>query len=480
MTVSDSNDGYRSPLETRNASPEMQRIWSPRRKFRTWRRIWLALAEAELEVGVPIQPGQIEALREHLDDIDFERAAIHERRLRHDVMAHVHTLGEVAPAARAIIHLGATSQDIVCNADLLILADALDLVAVKLARVIDALGSFARKWRDLPALGFTHFQPAQPLTVGRRACSWAQDFSLSLEEIESRRRTLPLRGLRGATGTQASFLALVDGDPQRVEDLERRFVAKLGWRGPVLPVSGQTYPRLIDALIVNALAVAGAAVHKCCNDLRLLANLREVEEPFEAEQIGSSAMAYKRNPMRCERATGLARFVVAMAQNPLQTAATQWMERTLDDSSNRRLSLPEPFLALDGALDIMHNVAAGLVVHEAVVRRNLDAEMPFLCTENLMMAAAARGADRQDAHEVIRRHSQAAAERMKSEGASNDLLARLAEEPMFTGIDLRAVLDPRAFVGRSGEQVDRFIAEVVDPVRQRYAASLDAKTELRV
>lgn len=480
MTALDANDGYRSPLETRNASPEMRSLWSPRRKFATWRRVWLALAEAQRDIGLPVTDRQVEAIRAHLDDIDFDAAERYERRLRHDVMAHVHALGDVAPEARAILHLGATSQDVVCNADLLLIHEGLGIIATKLARVIDALGAFAAQWRDLPALGFTHYQPAQPVTVGRRACLWAQDFVLALEEVEARRHALQLRGLRGATGTQASFLALLDGDERRVDALERRFIESLGWKGPVLPVSGQTYPRLVDALIINALAVAAAAVHKTCNDLRLLANLREIEEPFEAEQIGSSAMAYKRNPMRCERATGLARFVMSIAQSSLNTAATQWLERTLDDSSNRRLTLPESFLALDGALDIMHNVCSGLVVHEPVVRRRLEAELPFLATENLLMAVVGRGADRQDAHEVIRRHSLAAADRLKREGGPNDLLDRLRGEATFSGLDLSAVMNPDAFVGRSREQVDRFIADVVNPIRNRFADRLNARTELRV
>jgi adenylosuccinate lyase len=318
----------------------MQAIWSPRRKFSLWRRVWLALAESQHELGLPVSRAQVDAIRAVVDDIDFAAAERHEARLRHDVMAHVHALGDQAPVARPIIHLGATSQDIVCNADLLTLREALGLVAAKVAAVIDALGTFAARYRDLPTLGFTHYQPAQPVTVGRRACLWAQDLALGLEEIDALTESLPLRGLRGATGTQASFLALFAGDASKVDQLEQRFAEKLGWSGPVLSVSGQTYPRVIDARLLNALAVVAAAVHKCCNDLRLLANLREIDEPFEPDQIGSSAMAYKRNPMRCERATGLARFVMTMPQSALSTAATQWFERTLDDSSNRRLSLP--------------------------------------------------------------------------------------------------------------------------------------------
>jgi len=478
--AADPNSRYRSALESRNASAEMQWIWSPLHRARIWRRIWLALAEAEHAVGLPITEAQLADLRAHLDDIDFVGVASHEARLRHDVMAHVHALGEVAPSARPIIHLGATSQDIVCNADLLVLREALDLVAAKLAGAIDALGRFAELHRALPTLGWTHYQVAQPTTVGKRACLWAQDLALALDEIEARRAALPIRGLRGATGTQASFLALCDGDAARVDRLEDEFITRIGWGdGPRISVCGQTYPRLLDAQIVNALAVVAAAIHKCCNDLRLLANLREIEEPFGKEQIGSSAMAYKRNPMRCERATGLARFVMTMAQSPLATASTQWMERTLDDSSNRRLALPEPFLALDGALDLLRDVASGLVVHEAVIAADLRREMPFLATENLLMAAVRAGADRQDAHEVIRRHSVAAAERIKA-GEENDLVARLAAEPAFTAIDLESTLDPRHFVGRAPEQVDRFLADVVEPIRRRWAARLPEAPTLHV
>lgn len=501
------NDTYRSPLESRYASKEMRAIWSPQRKFSTWRRIWLALAEAQRELGLNITQQQIDELRAHLDDIDFAAAEKYESKLRHDVMAHVHALGDVAPGARPIIHLGATSQDIVCNADLLQMRDSLRLIAAKLARVIDALGTFAIEYRDLPTLGFTHFQPAQPTTVGKRATLWAYDFVLALEDIESRLQRLRLRGFKGATGTQASFLALFNGDERKVDQLDALIIEKLGWNSPQsrrergedtinlndfssassaplrcdFAVTGQTYPRLVDAQTVNALAVAAAAVHKCGTDIRLLANRKEIEEPFEKDQIGSSAMAYKRNPMRCERACGIARFVMSLAQDPLNTAATQWLERTLDDSSNRRLVLPEAFLALDGILDVMHNVASGLVVYEKTIRANLMAELPFMATENILMAAVQNGADRQDAHEVIRTHSHAAALRVKSEGGPNDLLERLRDETMFRGIDWDSVLDPRAYVGRAPEQVDRFIEQVVEPIRSHYAEALEAETaQLRV
>lgn len=480
----DSHGSYRSPLETRNASRAMREIWSERRKFGLWRRIWLALAESEREIGLPIGAEQIAELRAHLDDIDFESAARHEARLRHDVMAHVHALGDVAPAARPIIHLGMTSQDVVCNADVLVQREALHLIAEKLARIVDRLGRFALERRALPTLGFTHYQPAQPVTVGKRATLWAQDFAIALEEIEGRRDGLRLKGLRGATGTQASFLGLLGGDGSAVDRLERLFADRLGvlasWSDPRChEVCGQTYPRLVDAQVLSSLAVAAAAIHKCANDLRLLANLKEIEEPFEAEQIGSSAMPYKRNPMRCERATGLARFVMALTQNGYDTAATQWFERTLDDSSNRRLSLPEAFLALDGALDVMINVTGGLVVHERMIAARLAAELPFLLTESIMLAATKAGADRQAAHEAIRLHSLAAGARVKA-GETNDLLERIAGDPRFAGLDLAALTDPAAAIGRSVEQTERFVTEVVEPIRSRYRDRLAVEPELRV
>jgi len=476
-----SHDGYRSPLETRNASVEMRAVFSERRRFATWRRIWLALAEAERELGLPISAAQVEAIRRNLDEIDFAAADAHERRLRHDVMAHVHALGDVAPEARGIIHLGATSQDVVCNADALLIRDGLALLCGKLARIVDRLGAFAGRHRDLACLGFTHYQPAQPVTLGKRACLWAQDFALALAELESRRDGLPIRGLRGATGTQASFLALLGGDGAKVDELERRFLAKLGWPPErSCAVTGQTYPRLLDAQLLSSLAVAAAAVHKCATDLRLLANLKEVEEPFERDQIGSSAMPYKRNPMRCERACGLARFVMALPANALATASTQWLERTLDDSANRRLALAEAFLALDGCLDIMANVTGGLVVYPRQVAARLAAELPFLATEEILMAAVSAGADRQDAHERIRRHSVESARRVKEEGLANDLLERLAADPAFGGLDLAALGDPARFIGRAPEQVDRFLAGTVAPIRSRYAAILGGEPELRI
>ncbi|MHC4767711.1 MAG: lyase family protein, partial [Planctomycetota bacterium] len=376
-----------------------------------------------------------------------------------------------APLARPIVHLGATSQFVNCNTELILIRDSLQLIAGRLAAIIDAFGSFAARYRDTPTLGFTHFQPAQPTTVGKRAALWASDFALALEGVEHRLDTLRFRGAKGTTGTQASFLALFGRDHDKVEKLDRLVTSKMGWAPDRrFVVTGQTYPRLVDAQVLADLAVAAAAVHKCCNDVRLLASRGEIEEPMGRQQIGSSAMPYKRNPMLCERATGLGRFVMTQAQSGLNTAATQWLERTLDDSSNRRLTLPESFLALDGALEAMHKVASGLVVHDEVVRAALVRELPFLATENILMAAVANGGDRQEVHEAIRKHSRAAADHIKSGGGGNDLLDRLQGEPLLEGVDVDGVLDPAAYVGRAPEQVDRFLSEIVEPIRGRYAA----------
>lgn len=459
----------------------MQVIWSPQRKFSTWRRLWLALAEAEQQLGLAITDEQLAELREHLDDIDFDNAAEYERKLRHDVMAHVHALGDVAPNARPIIHLGATSQYVNCNTELLLIRDALQLIAGKLAATIDALGTFAANFRELPTLGFTHYQPAQPTTVGKRATLWAQDLVIALSEVEHRLASLRFRGVKGTTGTQASFLELFGGDHAKVEELDRLVCQKMGWPPEKrFPVTGQTYPRIVDATVLATLATAAAACAKFAGDMRLLANRKELEEPFEQSQIGSSAMPYKRNPMRCERISGLSRFVMGQTQIPFVTAAEQWMERTLDDSSVRRLTLPEPFLALDGVLDLMINVTRGIVVYEKTVEANLAKELPFMASENLLMAAVQKGGDRQELHEVIRQHAQAAAQRVKQEGAENDLLDRLAGEAAFEGIDLQAVIDPAKFVGRAPQQVDTFIAEVVEPIRSAYADAIGADVSLKV
>jgi len=472
---------YVSPLAARNASPQMQAVWSPRNKFTTWRRLWLALAEAQAELGLDITDAQLDALRAHLDDIDYAKAAEYEKKLRHDVMAHVHTLGDAAPEARPIIHLGATSQFVVCNAELLMLREALRLVAGKLAAAIDRLGTFAANFRALPTLGFTHYQPAQPTTVGKRATLWAQDLALGLEEVEHRLQSLRFRGVKGTTGTQASFLALFQGDPRKVEELDRRVTEKMGWPADRrFSVTGQTYPRLLDGMIAGTLGTVAAACQKFATDVRLLANRKEIEEPFEKNQIGSSAMAYKRNPMRCERICGLARFVIGMTQTPLVTAAEQWMERTLDDSSCRRLTLPEPWLALDGVLDLVNNVASGLVVYEKTIAANLAAELPFMASENILMAAVRAGGDRQALHEVIREHSQAAAERVKAQGLPNDLLERLKADAAFAGLDLDKLVDPSAFVGLAPPQVDAFIRQIVEPIRQRYPDAMGYEGDLKV
>ncbi|MGH7215332.1 MAG: adenylosuccinate lyase [Tepidisphaeraceae bacterium] len=474
------HDTYESPLAARNASQEMLRLFSSQHKFGLWRRLWLELARCEKELGVDrISDEALRQMAAKLDDIDFARAADWEKRLRHDVMAHVHTFEEAAPAAKGIIHLGATSQYVVDNADLVIMRDAMKHVASLLANAIDALATFAVKWKYLPTLGYTHFQPAQLTTVGKRATLWAQDLIIDLEEIEHRIEVLRFRGAKGTTGTQASFLALFDGDHAKCDRLDRMVTECFGFKES-FNVTGQTYPRKIDAQVVSALAGVAASVHKTCNDLRILAGLKQMEEPFEAEQVGSSAMAYKRNPMRCERATGLARFVISLSTSPLQTAAEQWFERTLDDSSNKRLSVPEPFLAIDGCLNILVNVARGLVVYPKTIEAAVMAELPFMATEEILMAGVRAGGDRQELHERIRRHSLAAAEQVKQHGRPNDLLDRLKVDPAFLAVDLGDVMDPRRFIGRAPQQVDRFVTDIVEPIRQRYAGQLNRDAELRV
>ncbi len=475
---------YTTPLSGRYASSAMQAIWSDHRKFSTWRRLWLALAESEKQLGLPVNDKQVAQLREHLDDIDYAAAAGYEKKLRHDVMAHVHALGDVAPDARPIIHLGATSQFVNCNTELIQLRDALDLIAGKLATTIDRLATFAAQHRDLPTLGFTHYQPAQPTTVGKRATLWAYDLALALDDIEHRRNAIRFRGVKGTTGTQASFLALFQDQPDPhhcVDQLDNLVTSAMGFDPDhTYTVTGQTYPRIVDAQVLGSLASTAASISKIASDIRLLANRKEIEEPFEKNQIGSSAMAYKRNPMRCERATALARFVMAQASNATMTAATQWLERTLDDSANRRMSLPESFLALDGCLDLMTNIATGMVVYPATIARNLAAELPFMATENIMMAAVRQGADRQEIHEIIRVHSQAAAANVKSNAADNDLLDRLKSEPAFKNIDLTAVLDPYQYTGRAPQQVDAFIEKNVTPIRHKYADQLGNNPTLNV
>jgi adenylosuccinate lyase len=474
-----SHDLYDNPLIARYASPEMSRLWGPQRKFSAWRRLWVALAEAEAELGLPITAAQVAELRSQVDEIDFAAAEAYERRLRHDVMAHVHAYGDQCPTARAIIHLGATSCYVTDNTDLILIREALAAIRARIVRTIDALAAFAARWRDLPCLAFTHLQPAQPTTVGKRACLWAYDLVLDLEEIEHRLAGLRFRGVKGTTGTQASFLELFGGDHERVRRLDALVAHKLGFESSY-PVTGQTYTRKVDLQVVAALAGVAASAHKAASDLRLLQSRKEIEEPFETDQIGSSAMAYKRNPMRAERICGLARFVMSLESSAAQTLATQWLERTLDDSANRRLVLPQAFLATDAILLLYQNVAAGLVVYPRVIARHLTEELPFMATENLLMAAVSRGGDRQALHERIRRHSQAAAQAVKEEGRENDLLDRLAADPAFAGVDVRGALDPQRFVGRAPQQVDEFLSDVVEPIRQRLQEALGAAADVRV
>ena len=470
---------YQSPLVTRNASAEMLEVFSPQRKFSTWRKIWLALAEAQQQFGLPITNEHITQMKAHLHDIDFEEAARQEATLRHDVMAHLHTFAIAAPAAKAILHLGATSMDIVDNTDVLLLRDALDITARKLAIVIDNLATFATHWRDLPVLAYTHIQPAQPTTLGKRVVLWCYDFVLCLADIELRQQTLMLRGIKGTTGTQASFLELFDGDHEKVRKLEFAVAEKLGFKR-VHPVSGQTYSRIIDVQVVSSLAALGASAHKLAQDVRLLAAFKEVEEPFEDQQVGSSAMAYKRNPVLCERITGLARWLMGIVQQPLFTAAQQMFERTLDDSSNKRLSIPEAFLTTDSILDILVHVSRGLVVNQNVIAQRLMAELPFMTTENILMAAVKAGGDRQDLHERIRRHSLAAAAEVKEHGRPNDLIARLKADSAFKAVNLEDIMEPRRYIGRSAQQVDEFVRQIVEPIRQRYQGRLTHDVIMKV
>jgi adenylosuccinate lyase len=473
------HDHYENPLTGRYASREMSALWSEQRKFSTWRRLWVALAEAERELGLPITDEQIVELAREVDNIDFSAARAYEKKLRHDVMAHVHAYGDVCPTARPIIHLGATSCYVTDNTDLILIREGLEMTARRLAAVIDALGRFAAEYRSLPCLGFTHLQPAQPTTVGKRACLWAYDLALDLAEIEHRLSTLRARSVKGTTGTQASFLALFDGDHAKVRRLEQLVAQKLGF-AQSFAVTGQTYTRKVDAQVVDCLSGISQSAHKLATDLRLLASRKEVEEPFEADQIGSSAMAYKRNPMRSERVCALGRFVISLQSSAANTVAVQWMERTLDDSANRRLVIPQAFLATDAILMLLQNITAGLVVYPQVIAKNLREELPFMATENLLMAAVQAGGDRQELHETIRRHSQDAARAVKQEGRDNDLLARLAADPSFRKVDVLGTLEPSQFVGRAPEQVDEFLAEIVDPIRQRYASTAALQAEVHV
>ena len=463
-----SPDRYTHPLSGRYVSGEMERIFAPAFRFGTWRRLWLALAEAQRDAGLDIPAEAIAQMREHLDDIDLDAAARYERRFRHDVMAHIHLFGDVAPAARGILHLGATSAFVGDNTDLVQHREAMGLVRDRVLGVVRALARFAREHRARPTLAYTHFQPAQPTTVGKRATLWIQDLLLDLEEIEHRLATLRLRGVRGTTGTQASFLQLLGGDHERVAALEEAVCRRLGFDG-AYAVTGQTYPRKVDQALLATLAGVAASASKMAHDIRLLSHLREVEEPFEAEQVGSSAMPYKRNPMRSERICAVARHVIALAANPAQTAATQWLERTLDDSANKRLAIPDAYMATDAILVLAENVASGLRVNEGVVAANLAVHLPFMAMEGVMMEAAAAGTDRQEAHERIRRHTLEAARRM-TEGAAGDLFERIAADDRL-GMDRRRLEEmarPEGLVGRAPEQVDDFLERHVAPVLERH------------
>ncbi len=445
----------------------MAELWSEQRKHSTWRRLWVALAEAERELGIEISEAQISDLKSATDDIDFTLAAKYERELRHDVMAHVHAYGDRCPSARGIIHLGATSCYVTDNTDLILMREALQLIQAKLVAVIDELATFAAKYRDLPCLGFTHLQPAQPTTVGKRATLWCYDLVLDLAEIDYRLASLKCRGVKGTTGTQASFMTLFHGDHAKIEELDRRVSAKMGFEA-AYAVTGQTYSRKVDAQVLEVLGGIGQSAHKAGTDIRILQSRKELEEPFEKQQIGSSAMAYKRNPMRSERMCSLSRFAMNLPANLAQTVATQWLERTLDDSANRRLVLPQAFLAIDAVLILYRNIVDGLVVYPKVIEKHLDEELPFMATEEILMAGVQAGGDRQELHERIRVHSQAAAQQVKEFGRANDLLDRLKTDAAFAAVDLGNALDARRFVGRAPEQVDTFLADIIEPIRQRY------------
>ena len=475
-----STNRYESPLSSRYASGEMQYIFSPDKKFSTWRRLWVALARAEMELGLPVTQEQVDELEAHLTDIDYEKAAQWEKKLRHDVMAHVHTYGELCPKAMPIIHLGATSCYVGDNTDVILMREGLELVRDKVVRVLAHLAKFAEEYKALPTLGFTHFQAAQLVTVGKRASLWMNELLMDLEEIEHRISTLALLGSKGTTGTQASFLELFEGDHEKVRLLEEKIAREMGFDA-VVPVSGQTYSRKLDYNVVSTLAGVAQSASKFATDLRLLCHLKEVEEPFEKNQIGSSAMPYKRNPMRCERICSLARYVIVDVGNPAITTATQWFERTLDDSANKRLSVPESFLAVDAILNIWANVASGLVVHPKVIEKHVLEELPFMASENIMMDAVKRGGDRQALHERIRVLSQEAGHNVKELGLSNNLIDLMAADPAFgmTKAELSAHLDPAAYTGRCVQQVETFLSQCVAPVLERYAGALEGKeTEL--
>ena len=476
-----STDRYVSPLSERYASKEMQYIFSPDMKYRTWRRLWIALAETEKELGLNITQEQIDELKAHAEDINYDVAKERERQVRHDVMSHVYAYGVQCPKAKGIIHLGATSCYVGDNTDIIVMTEALKLVKKKLVNVIAELSAFADKYKDQPTLAFTHFQPAQPTTVGKRATLWTQEFMLDLEDLEYVLGTMKLLGSKGTTGTQASFLELFDGDQETIDKIDPMIAEKMGFK-ECYPVSGQTYSRKVDTRVANILAGIAASAHKMSNDIRLLQHLKEVEEPFEKSQIGSSAMAYKRNPMRSERIASLSRYVMVDALNPAITSATQWFERTLDDSANKRLSIPEGFLAIDGILDLCLNVVDGLVVYPKVIEKHMMAELPFMATENIMMDAVKAGGDRQELHERIRELSMEAGKTVKVEGKDNNLLELIAADPAFNLSleDLQRSMDPKKYIGRAKEQTERFVNTVVQPILDSHKELLGVKAEINV
>lgn len=475
------HDRYVSPLSERYASREMQYIFSPEKKFCTWRRLWVALAEAENELGLPVTKEQIDELKEHMDDINFDVAKEREKLVRHDVMSHVYAYGVQCPKAKGIIHLGATSCYVGDNTDIIIMADALKLVRKKLINVMDELAKFADRYKAQPTLAFTHFQPAQPTTVGKRATLWLMELKLDLDDLDYLLGSLRLLGSKGTTGTQASFLELFDGDHEKCRELDRKIAQKMGFEG-CYPVSGQTYSRKVDSRVLSVLAGIAQSAHKFSNDIRLLQHLKEVEEPFEKNQIGSSAMAYKRNPMRSERMASLANYVMADMMNPMMVASTQWFERTLDDSANKRLSIPEGFLAIDGILDLYLNVVDGLVVYPKVIEKRLVSELPFMATENIMMDAVKAGGDRQELHEKIRTLSMEAGRNVKEKGLDNNLLELIAADPAFnlTLDELKKTMDPSRYTGRAKEQVEEFLNEVIRPVLEENKEILGVKAEINV
>ena len=475
------NDRYQSPLSERYASKEMQYIFSPDMKFKTWRKLWIALAETEAELGLPISEEQIAELKAAKDDINYDVAKAREKEVRHDVMSHVYAYGQQCPTAKGIIHLGATSCYVGDNTDVIIMREALYLVRKKLLNVISELAKFADTYKELPTLAFTHFQPAQPTTVGKRASLWLNDLVMDLSDVDYIISQLKLLGSKGTTGTQASFLELFDGDHEKCKEADRRIARKMGFDA-CYPVSGQTYSRKLDTRVLNVVAGIAQSAHKFSNDIRLLQHLKEIEEPFEKSQIGSSAMAYKRNPMRSERIASLSRYVMIDVLNPAITAATQWFERTLDDSANKRLSVPEAFLAIDGVLDLYMNVVDGLVVYPKVIEQRLMSELPFMATENIMMDAVKRGGDRQELHERIRTHSMEAGRMVKVEGKPNDLLERIAGDPAFgtTMEELKSIMNPRNFVGCAPEQVTEFLNEVIQPILDENKEVLGMTAEINV